>query len=284
MKLQELELRGKERYDYKDVGSSLSWRSIDQLGKPSETVQTTIPGTVLRIHKRQRGYTIIVSVDGKAVGFVDFVKPKPLVGSEFHPNVYTPHSGIKKSHTGRGIISTIYRWFLDAGHSLITGFEQTQASNAMWRSLARNYDWQLLDKRGRVIDDPTIDDGIDPDTRLVLFGKGQNRITEDRASLQREELRKHRETEALLRATFGVEAHVFRASAGNLVARLQWMPGAEDKLGFDPDIAKDIFPRRLQKVVDEVWQADSSTIGDALVQDMADGSRTITVKVRQQPK
>ena len=49
MKLHELELKGKDRYDYKDVGASLSWRSIEQLGPPDLTMKTNIPGIVLRM-------------------------------------------------------------------------------------------------------------------------------------------------------------------------------------------------------------------------------------------
>ena len=284
MKLHELELRGKDRYDYKDVGASLSWRSKEQLGPPDLTVKTNTPGIVLRVYNMETAYKIVVSDDGKPVGFIDFVRPANLAGKpakKLAANTFTPHSGIKKSHTGRGIVSTIYRWFLDAGHNLITGHEQTEASNAMWKSLARHYDWMLVDKYGRKIENPTDEDGTDPTTRIVLFGKGQKQITETKAEMKQRDELKMASMSMQLEKMFGSTVHVFRAQAGNILVRLQWF---EDKDDIDDELAATLLPKRVQKLADELYPGDRSSLSKVEKLQMSDGSTTLNIKIEQDPK
>lgn len=176
MKICELTVHGKERYDYSDVGYSLSIRGR---GKPDAEVKTSVPGITLEIHDYGNKYVTIIKDQGKKVGFIDFVEPNQVYDSRFNFNSHTrtPHSGIRETHTGRGYISTIYRWFLDAGHNLVTGHEQTESSNAMWRSLARSYPIVFFDNMtGREIKNPTPKVAMHKFTRMALLGKGNHSL------------------------------------------------------------------------------------------------------------
>ena len=109
-------------------------------------------------------------------GFVEFVWPERLgQRRSWSANVRTPHAGLLEQYQGRGIVKAIYRWFLDAGHILVTGTLQTPDSNALWRSLSRDHEVVFFDSRGEFIDAPTPRQAAAKDVRLALLGRGQTR-------------------------------------------------------------------------------------------------------------
>lgn len=180
MKIFELIIKGKERYDYSDVANELAWREGD---RPGKLVQTNIKDITLDVKKRESGgYEVLILSQGKPVGFIDFVHPigREITRRNLLSDTWTPHSGILKSHTGKGYTSAVYRWFLDAGHNLITGFEQTHASNNMWRSLSKQYQLQFInDSTGKVIKHITPEVAQQKTTRMLLIGKGNHGLKEE---------------------------------------------------------------------------------------------------------
>lgn len=186
MKLNELILKGRDRYDYIDVRNELSHYEDTKFVKKIETgipnitlglTQDTYSGYGLGPDKQ--AYRVFLLDSDKLIGFVYFETPKRFESSkQMFPHTYTPHAGIKKAYSGNKYISAVYKWFLDAGHNLITGHEQTEASNALWRSLARSYDLQFINGKGDVIKDITPEKAQQQDTRMLLLGKGHKKIEE----------------------------------------------------------------------------------------------------------
>lgn len=150
-------------------------------------VKTNNPNIVLSVYKSENGKYFIVfpmiKVDDERggskllpAGYVEFVTPDKLgLSKHLADNVRTPHSGFYEALRGLGVAKMIYRWFLDAGHILVTGHEQSAASNQLWRSLAQDYEVVFFDKKGQFIDSPTPAQAQLPTTRMALLGKGQTR-------------------------------------------------------------------------------------------------------------
>jgi len=280
MKLIELELHGTDRYDYDDVHNSLTWRDIDRLGVPDKLIKTNIPGLVLRMYQYKTAFKIVMVDNGKMVGFVDFVRPKSLLGKrKLTANTYTPHSGIMKSHTGKGHISAVYRWFLDAGHNLITGHEQTEASNSMWRSLARSYKWMLVDKYGYEIENPTEEDGLDPTTRVVLFGKGQSKIMESQYSYKnRLNLISHEVVKA-----FNMNATVFASSrdANTVICSLAADEARPDD--WDEELIVHTFPIFIRRAFEKQFPGEKIELTEPKIEDSIKGTRMLHLKVKLSP-
>lgn len=171
MKLSELIVHGSRRYGHSDVETSIDHR----IQPPDVVVDTNIPGVTLEVSEFSYKFTVLIVNKGRYVGYVDFVRPDHTHNDVFSYNLktWTPHSGIIKSHAGRGYVRSVYRWFLDAGHNLVTGHEQTEASNGLWRSLARFYPIVFFDgQTGEQIEHPTMAQAVHPDTRMGLLGKG----------------------------------------------------------------------------------------------------------------
>jgi hypothetical protein len=158
---------------------------IDMYGaraRKAQVVKTNDPAVNLAIWKSGNFQTFIVfpiSTQGGAetiMGFVEFVWPEKLDQRRpWSKNVRTPHAGLQKEYQGRGIVKTIYRWFLDAGNILVTGGLQTPDSNALWRSLSRDYEVVFFNDQGEFIDHVTPKVAQAKTTRMALLGKGQTR-------------------------------------------------------------------------------------------------------------
>lgn len=92
------------------------------------------------------------------------------------PHLRAPHARFAADYQRRGIASAVYRWWLDAGNSLISGARQSPGAHALWHSLGGRYELhyvELRDKRlrylGRQVDERTLND---LHTRIVMPGKG----------------------------------------------------------------------------------------------------------------
>lgn len=87
-----------------------------------------------------------------------------------------PHSKYAPAYQRRGIATAIYRWWLDAGHCLITGARQSAGANALWHSLGQRYDLFYVDLRDKTLRylGHQVDDAVHEDlhTRMILLGKG----------------------------------------------------------------------------------------------------------------
>lgn len=88
----------------------------------------------------------------------------------------SPHTKVAAAYRRMGIASTVYRWWLDSGRSLMSGARQSPAAYELWRSLARvrpSVYVSVAGKRVRALPSPIsaqVRDDIE--TRLVLLGKG----------------------------------------------------------------------------------------------------------------
>lgn len=145
-------------------------------------VKTNNPNIVLSVYKSDNGkyfivFPMIKTDDGLVpAGYVEFVTPDRLGQPQpWADNVRTPHSGFYEALRGLGVAKMIYRWFLDAGHILVTGHEQSAASNQLWRSLSQDYEVVFFDKKGRFIDSPTPTEAQQTTNRMALLGKGQTK-------------------------------------------------------------------------------------------------------------
>mgnify|MGYP001246863093 CR=1 FL=1 len=148
----------------------------------AKQVSTSDPAVKLVVTRSAAGKVFIVfpliTEGGKEeiAGFVEFVWPDRLgQRRSWSASVRTPHSGLLERYQGRGIVKAIYRWFLDAGNILVTGDLQTPDSNALWRSLSRDYEVVFFNSRGEFIDNPTQKQATSKDVRMALLGKGQTR-------------------------------------------------------------------------------------------------------------
>lgn len=87
-----------------------------------------------------------------------------------------PHSKYAQMYQRRGIASTIYRWWLDAGNCLISGARQSDGAHALWRSLGLRYPLICVEVRDKVLrylgDDIVTYIKEDLQTRLILVGAG----------------------------------------------------------------------------------------------------------------
>lgn len=87
-----------------------------------------------------------------------------------------PHTKVAAAYRRMGIASTVYRWWLDSGRSLMSGARQSPAAYELWRSLARMYASvyvSVAGKRVHALPSPISAQARDDiNTRLVLLGKG----------------------------------------------------------------------------------------------------------------
>ena len=88
----------------------------------------------------------------------------------------SPHTKVAAAYRRMGIASTVYRWWLDSGRSLMSGARQSPAAYALWQSLARVHSSvyvSVAGKRVRALPSPVSAQARDDlETRLVLLGKG----------------------------------------------------------------------------------------------------------------
>lgn len=146
--------------------------------KKATRVKTNDPSVELAVYGSPalKMFTVFPIIDDETAGFVEFTWPEKLGQKKsWSTNVRSPHSGLKEKFHGKGLAKTIYRWFLDAGHILVSGDLQTPSSNALWKSLAKDYEVVFFDDAGQFIDAPTPKQAQSKNVRMALLGKGQTR-------------------------------------------------------------------------------------------------------------
>lgn len=174
--LSELTIKGAERYSFKDVPSFLN--AYKHKIKKAVRVGTSFPNIMLAAIENHGEYIVFIIDqelgEDEPIGFVEFVHPSP-VGRNYllADNVRTPHTGILHEYAGKGYMSAVYSWFLDAGNNLTTGHEQTRSGNALWKKLSARYKVIFLNRNGLEIKHPTQEEAASNSTRMVLLGKGQ---------------------------------------------------------------------------------------------------------------
>jgi len=88
------------------------------------------------------------------------------------------HSKYATPYQRRGIATAIYRWWLDAGHSLISGARQSSGAHALWRSLGKHYDLVYVDLRDKKLCclGSKVSSRVREDlhTRMILIGAQQD--------------------------------------------------------------------------------------------------------------
>ena len=88
----------------------------------------------------------------------------------------SPHTKVAAAYRRRGIATAAYRWWLDAGGSLVTGARQSPAAHALWGAMARSYRLVyvlLQDKRVHCLDGRPPAEVLDQlNCRAVLLGRG----------------------------------------------------------------------------------------------------------------
>jgi hypothetical protein len=86
------------------------------------------------------------------------------------------HSKYAAPYQRRGIATAIYRWWLDGGHSLISGARQSSGAHALWRSLGKHYELVYVDLRDKKLRclGARVSSRVRDDlhTRLLLVGSG----------------------------------------------------------------------------------------------------------------
>ena len=124
------------------------------------------------------GETFVYVLDSRVERIVASTVLNRLVelGRRTDDGLRAPHSRVALDWRRRGITSAIYRWRLDAGHSLITGARQSPAARALWLRLARDYRLayvRLEARRVLLLDDmPPPAELAALNVRAVLFGRG----------------------------------------------------------------------------------------------------------------
>lgn len=112
---------------------------------------------------------------GRLAGYTVFNRLIEL-NRQTERHLRAPHSKYAQMYQRRGIASTIYRWWLDAGNCLISGARQSDGAHALWRSLGRRYPLICVEVRDKVLrylgDDIATYIKEDLQTRLILAGAG----------------------------------------------------------------------------------------------------------------
>ncbi|WP_225784186.1 N-acetyltransferase [Xenophilus sp. Marseille-Q4582] len=167
------------------------------VGAPPPSVEAELDALQQRFEARVRAHCTCLGLplgglrawhreaDGEHHVYIECPVARRLVGHvvfnrliEIHrsldPHVRSPHTRIAPAYQGRGVASTVYRWALDAGFSLVSGARQSPGAHALWHALGRHYHLsyvQLVRKELRLLGPqaaPALREGLD--TRLMLFG------------------------------------------------------------------------------------------------------------------
>lgn len=117
-----------------------------------DSVATNHPNLVLRYREADGEYYVYVE-DTEAqclAGYTVFNRLSEL-DKRADGVLRSPHSKYAPAYQRRGIASGVYRWALDAGHSLISGARQSAGANALWHALARSNDMFFVDVRAKAL-------------------------------------------------------------------------------------------------------------------------------------
>ncbi|MGV3743438.1 MAG: N-acetyltransferase [Burkholderiaceae bacterium] len=140
------------------------------------TIDIEMPGFLFRYREADGEHYVYVedTVRGRLAGYTVFNRLIE-VNRHIDPYLRAPHSKYGRAYQRRGIAGAIYRWWLNAGRCMISGARQSVGSNALWRSLNKEYELIFVAVRekklhylGHRIDEQSVDD---LGTRMILLGK-----------------------------------------------------------------------------------------------------------------
>jgi hypothetical protein len=139
----------------------------------------SFPGRALSFRIREAdGEHFIYAIDMARNRLAAYIMMSRLIELDRRADRFlrSPHTKVAAAYRRMGIASTVYRWWLDSGRSLMSGARQSPAAYALWRSLARAHSSvyvSVAGKRVRALPSPLSAHARDDlETRLVLLGEG----------------------------------------------------------------------------------------------------------------
>lgn len=155
----------------------------------TRTVNTNQKGLKLLVRVNQFGdeYRVFLAEDRSAVkafilpsgktaaplvAYARFLTP-PELPHQLTRIVFEPHSLVVDRYRGRGFMRTIYSWFLDSGHCLISTSSHTKDAGKMWDWLASKYKRVFVNvwSQKQVKENRSDDDNV----RALLIGRSVNK-------------------------------------------------------------------------------------------------------------
>jgi len=136
-----------------------------------------VPGLVLRYREADGEHYVYIEDPARRclAGYVVFNRLIE-VARRADPHLRAPHAKFAPAYQRRGIATTIYRWWLDRGNTLITGARQSAGAQALWLSLGRHYELLYVELRAKQLRclGRQVDNRVRQDlhTRIVMLGRG----------------------------------------------------------------------------------------------------------------
>lgn len=136
-----------------------------------------IPGLVLRYREADGEHYVYIEDPARRclAGYVVFNRLIE-VDRRADPHLRAPHAKFAPAYQRRGIATTIYRWWLDRGNTLITGARQSAGAHALWLSLGKHYELLFVELRAKQLRclGHQVDSRVRHDlhTRIVMLGRG----------------------------------------------------------------------------------------------------------------
>lgn len=136
-----------------------------------------VPGLVLRYREADGEHYVYIEDPARRclAGYVVFNRLIE-VNRRADSHLRAPHAKLAPAYQRRGIATTIYRWWLDRGNTLITGARQSTGAQALWLSLGKHYELLYVELRAKQLRclGRQVDNRVRQDlhTRIVMLGRG----------------------------------------------------------------------------------------------------------------
>ena len=136
-----------------------------------------VPGLVLRYREADGEHYVYIEDPARRclAGYVVFNRLIE-VNRRADSHLRAPHAKLAPAYQRRGIATTIYRWWLDRGNTLITGARQSAGAQALWLSLGKHYELLYVELRANQLRclGLQVDSRVRQDlhTRIVMLGRG----------------------------------------------------------------------------------------------------------------
>ncbi|MHB1402417.1 MAG: hypothetical protein ACYCWB_08470 [Thiobacillus sp.] len=136
-----------------------------------------IPGLVLRYREADGEHYVYIEDPARRclAGYVVFNRLVE-VNRRADSHLRAPHAKLAPAYQRRGIATTIYRWWLGRGNTLITGARQSAGAHALWLSLGKHYELLYVELRANQLRclGLQVDSRVRQDlhTRIVMLGRG----------------------------------------------------------------------------------------------------------------
>ena len=136
-----------------------------------------VPGLVLRYREADGEHYVYIEDPARRclAGYVVFNRLIE-VNRRADSHLRAPHAKLAPAYQRRGIATTIYRWWLDRGNTLITGARQSAGAHALWLSLGKHYELLYVELRANQLRclGLQVDSRVRQDlhTRIVMLGRG----------------------------------------------------------------------------------------------------------------